>query len=73
MAWSPDEEYWGRKLGATRRAITLIEEKIPTLTEQRQIDAHQSYLAVMKRNLKTDEARYRAWRNKRQNTERSAK
>jgi hypothetical protein len=70
MAWSPDEEYWARKLARERESISELEAKLGTLTEERQILAHESYLSCVKRALKTDEARYRAWRNKRQNIER---
>jgi hypothetical protein len=73
MSWSPDENYWAYKLTRQRDAIAELEEKIPGLTEQRQIDAHKSYLEAVKRTLKIDEGRYRSWRNKRQNIEREAR
>jgi len=72
MAFQPSEEYWGRKLGRLRDCVQELEAKIPTLTDQRQIDAHQSYLESVKRCLKMDEGRYRVWRNRRQNEERKS-
>lgn len=70
MAWTPDEDYWARKLNREREAIEELKAKIPTLTEPRQIEAHELYLESVKRTLKIDEDRYRTWRNKRQNIER---
>ena len=67
MGWSPSEEYWAHKLNREREAIEELTEKIKTLTDQRQIEAHELYRESVKRALKIDEERYRVWRNKRQN------
>jgi len=72
MAWTPDEDYWARILNRKRDCIVELQQKIPTLTEPRQIEAHQLYLECVKRALIIDEGRYGVWRNHRQNEERKS-
>jgi len=62
--FKPTIEYWDNKLKRLRHAIKTTQEIIPTLTEQRQIDAHISYLSYLKNQLAKDEVKFREWSNK---------
>ena len=78
MAWTPSEEYWARKLGAEEAAIDAmkrcLEEGIcangDPMVDDRQREAHEGYLASLKRTRETTQARYRTWRKNRENEER---
>ncbi len=56
------EAYWGRKLENIKVAIAGVEARLSTLTVQKEIDAHESYLKCLKKNLASEEVKYAEWK-----------
>ena len=47
-----DLRYWQRKAVRERECIQELEEKIPTLQEDRQIEAHRAYLDSIRKSYR---------------------
>jgi len=73
MTFSPDADYWARKLDNIRRAIEGTKATLEGLTEQRQIDAHQAQLESYERSYAVTWQKYCNWANKRDNIARGAR
>jgi len=59
-----NEKYWKFKIQNLKNCIDNLEHKITTLTIQKEIDIHESYLKVLKKYLACDEKKYCEWREK---------
>ena len=73
MAFQPSNEYWAKKIKAIEDAIKEMERIIPTLTEERQITAHQEQLKAYRKSHRKAWNDFGVWRNKRQNLERGSR